>query len=69
MGNKLKVNPGDLCKINRNSDIYMIHEARQFIDNKCKVIKITKSGLVQVSLVSDSKKIFSFPLSNIDLLV
>lgn len=58
---------GRSCTINRAGDLYMLSEARPFIGAACVVLKITKSGLVQVSLKENPKMVYSFPKRNVDL--
>lgn len=59
---------GDLCTVNDSRDLYMEYEARPFIGQRCVFIKVTKGGLMQVALESDSRKIRSFPKRNVDML-
>lgn len=58
---------GTQCTVNRNRDMFMIYEARQFFGCQCVIVKRTKSGLVQVALASNAKAVYSFPQSNVDL--
>jgi hypothetical protein len=58
--------PGTICTVNTRGDIYMSAEARPFIGARCIVIKITKSGLVQIALESNVNLKYSVPLSNIE---
>lgn len=64
----LEIIPGARCRVNGNYDFSFIHEARKFISRECTIIKITKSGLIQVSLDSNPKMMYSVPKSNIDKL-
>lgn len=59
---------GDGCTVNSCSDISMMHEVKKFIYAECTFIKITKSGLYQVSLKDDPKQTVSVPKSNVDVL-
>lgn len=56
--------PGQECTLNRHGDLFMVHEARAFIDAPCVVVKRTKAGLVQVALKSDPRQTYSAPLRN-----
>ena len=58
---------GDACTINGSGDLMMLHEARPFIGRECVVVKLTKSGLVQVALRAEPKMRYSFPQRNVDL--
>lgn len=55
-----------LCTINRNGDLWMDHDAREFIEKPCKFLKITKAGLYQVALEADERKVYSFPKKNVE---
>lgn len=63
-----KYESGRLCVIAGRSDLAFSFGARKFIDQKCVIVKRTKSGLIQVSLLIDPRKVMSFPQNNIDLL-
>jgi len=60
--------PGKTCVINGLNDLYMDYDARPFIGQECFVIKRTKSGLIQVALRSNIRKMYSFAQKNIDFL-
>ena len=55
------------CTVNRNGDLYMERESREFIDKECVIVKTTKSGLIQVALKENSKRVYSVPKINITL--
>jgi hypothetical protein len=55
------------CIVNSKDDLYALYEAREFIDKQCSIIKKTKSGLIQVSLNSNPKKLLSVSQKNITL--
>ena len=57
---------GKLCLINDNDDLYMDYDSREFIGQRCIVLKQTKQGLIQVCLEKDKKKVMSFKKKNID---
>lgn len=59
---------GELCKVNSDGDLYFEYETRVFIGQECTIIKKTKSGLIQVRLNSNPKKVYSVPQQNIDLI-
>ena len=59
---------GDPCTVNGAGDLYMVFEARPFIDAECEFVKVTKSGLVMVRLKSDPKQTYSFAKRNVDFL-
>lgn len=58
---------GEQCIVNGRGDLAMIYEARPFIRQACTIIKICKSGLIQVSLNSNPELTRSFPKFNITL--
>jgi len=58
---------GHICTVNGKNDLYMDYAARPFIGMKCIILKQTKAGLISVALLSNPKKIYSFPQRNIDL--
>lgn len=60
--------PGQRCTINHRHDIWCDAESRLFIDKECRIVKKTKSGLIQVELVNDSTKKYSFMQGNVDLI-
>ncbi len=62
-----RIDPGTLCQVNGDGDLYMEAEFRPFINKSCVVQKITKSGLVHVSLVNDPTRTISVPRKNIDI--
>lgn len=59
--------PGTPCSVNGSGDLMMDGDAKRLIGKPCEVVKVTKSGLVQVALASDRKTIASIPRRNIDL--
>lgn len=59
---------GQTCTVNGVGDLFMEYDARPFLGSACVVVKITKSGLIQVALKTDPKMVYSFPKRNIDLL-
>jgi hypothetical protein len=61
--------PGMRCTVNRHGDIYFDTAIRLFLGADCIVIKITKSGLVQVALTEFPKQVYSVPAHNISLLL
>jgi len=48
-------------------DIAFDVEVRPFLDSDCILIKVTKSGLIQVALSTDMRKTYSVPLKNISM--
>jgi hypothetical protein len=58
---------GTPCTVNRDGDLFMEYEAREFIGAKCVIVKRTKSGLIQVALAENKKRVYSVPARNIDL--
>ena len=58
---------GDKCTVNGIGDLFMECEAREFINAKCVVVKITRAGLVQVALRSNQKHTYSVAKRNINL--
>ena len=59
---------GASCRINGYGDLFMDVDARPFINAACRIVKVTKRGLVQVRLQANEKKMHSFAKRNIDLL-
>ena len=59
-------NKDDKCKVNGTGDLFMLSEARPFINQECTVIKTTKGGLIMVYLNSNPKLVNSFPKRNLD---
>jgi len=55
------------CTVNRWGDIAFDVEVRPFLDSDCILIKVTKSGLIQVALSTDMRKTYSVPLKNISM--
>ena len=55
------------CTINNDQDLWVESDARPFIGERCKVIKRTRAGLIQVALVSNPKEVYSFPQRNVDI--
>lgn len=58
---------GSPCTVNRNGDLYMEYESREFIDAECEIVKKTKAGLIQVALKNNPKRFYSVPQRNITL--
>ena len=54
------------CTINADGDLWMDADARPFIHRSCVVVKVTKSGLIQVALESDHTQKYSFPKRNVE---
>lgn len=59
---------GKLCTINASNDLRIDPEEAFFIGRVCRVVKITKAGLIQIELVSDTRKKMSFAKYNVDLI-
>lgn len=59
---------GAKCRINTQGDVFMMRDAKPFMSELGVVVRETKAGLIQVSLLSDSRKTHSFPKRNVDLL-
>ena len=55
------------CTVNRRGDLYFEYESREFIDAECVIVKKTKSGLIQVALKDNPKRVYSVPQRNITL--
>lgn len=53
------------CTVNGKGDLFVLHEAREFIDEECTIIKRTKAGLIQVCLKDKPKRTYSVPQKNI----
>ena len=59
---------GDKCTVNPSGDIGIDQYIRlHFIDQDCLIVKKCKSGLIQVCLAADPKKVISVPETNISL--
>jgi len=63
------INDGMNCTVSGRGDLFMDVGMRPFINSECKIVKITKSGLVQVCLVRDTRRLASVPKRNIAKLV
>ncbi len=59
---------GKLCWISGDGDRFFLVEERPFLYQLCKIIKITRSGLIQVHLFEDEKLRYSFPKRNVYIL-
>jgi hypothetical protein len=59
---------GKYCFINALRDLYMDTNARPFIHQLCRIIKITKSGLIQVHLAGQPKRTYSFARHNVEII-
>lgn len=55
------------CIVNGSGDLAMRLEAREFINQRCVILKKTRAGLFMVALKSNTKHIISLPLYNIDI--
>ena len=64
-----KYKPGKICTVNQDGDLWLIAEAKPFIDKVCVIVKRTKAGLIQVALLNDQRKTFSVGQKNITLQV
>lgn len=64
MSSKL-IYPGQHVEVNGNCGLGLLFKARPFIGQPCVVIKICKSGLVQVHLALSPKQTISVPQLNI----
>ena len=60
-----KFEPGDRVTLNRLGDLWMDADSRPFIGAECQVLKVTKAGLIQVALSSDTRKTYSAAKSNV----
>jgi len=58
---------GKLCRINDSGDLMMDTAARAFIGMRCRVVKITKGGLLECALETDPKQRMLFAKRNVDL--
>jgi hypothetical protein len=56
---------GDVCMVSGRGDAGIDPDARPFFREPCLFVKRTKAGLMQVSLQSDPRKLYSFPSRNI----
>ena len=61
----MEIKEGQSCTLNGDGDLYMDKELREFIAAPCKVVKRTKSGLIQIALTSDTTKMVSVPQKNV----
>jgi hypothetical protein len=58
--------PGTPCTLNTDADLWFEADARPFIGAACEVVKVCKSGLIQVRLMSDPRQVYSAPKRNVD---
>jgi hypothetical protein len=62
---KKEIISGMKCTVSNWGDLYFARDSRPFINADCVVIKICKSGLIQVALESNPKLTYSVPKRNI----
>jgi len=60
---------GNECTVNKEGDLFVYYEAREFIGAECVIVKKTRAGLIQVALKDNLKRTYSVPQRNITLKV
>lgn len=58
---------GTACIVRNVTDLFMEEEARPFIDKPCHIVKVLKSGMIQVSLDRDPTQVYSVPRRCLEL--
>lgn len=64
----MEYKPGTKCTINASGDITIDAPCREFIGQPCEVVKRTKGGLIEVRLITDRRRVMSFPPRNVEII-
>ncbi len=62
----INLTEGQSCTLNGTGDLAMDSEARRLIGQRCVFVRLTKAGLAQVRLESDTKHTVSVPQRNVE---